>query len=451
MENTGSPETGDFVMQELQHEALISEKDSFYLSGVDGVYESRDLIPSVLHDKFISEVAKLEDVPESQRDWHPFSEEIVLDLVHPSLFCSVFGRSKVVSQKISLKDLEKTIGTGEVVTTSGKSTRWNSTKFQWLPSDVDVDKDGKVTFQSYINNLHPHEYSNLYQSISEILSCFIPMWEKTLAELVSPRPRRHSVDMYDLYESDYDGDYSDRPLKYEGTLEKFIPPPSPPLISLKNRKLQVIVKISEILLTPEKPDYGGGTWHVEGMENEGIVATAIYYWECENITESRLKFRHACEAPDYEQGDDQGVEAVYGLFNEEALNQELGGITAISQKCVTFPNIYQHQVSPFQLMDVTKPGKRKILVFFLVDPNRPILSTSVVPPQQKSWFSKEVTKSESLPIPDEIREKVVGYLDWPMTTEEAAAHRLELMEERKYFVDTTTSEVYEREFSLCEH
>ena len=28
--------------------------------------------------------------------------------------------------------------------------------------------------------------------------------------------------------------------------------------------MQVIVKLANIVLTPEKPEYGGGTWHVEG-------------------------------------------------------------------------------------------------------------------------------------------------------------------------------------------
>jgi hypothetical protein len=32
-----------------------------------------------------------------------------------------------------------------------------------------------------------------------------------------------------------------------------------------DRGLQVIVKLANIELTPEKPEYGGGTWHVEGQ------------------------------------------------------------------------------------------------------------------------------------------------------------------------------------------
>lgn len=33
----------------------------------------------------------------------------------------------------------------------------------------------------------------------------------------------------------------------------------------KESGLQVIVKFANIHLTPEKPDYEGGTWHVEGQ------------------------------------------------------------------------------------------------------------------------------------------------------------------------------------------
>jgi hypothetical protein len=32
-----------------------------------------------------------------------------------------------------------------------------------------------------------------------------------------------------------------------------------------NKNLQIIVKLANIRLTPEKPSYEGGTWHVEGQ------------------------------------------------------------------------------------------------------------------------------------------------------------------------------------------
>lgn len=61
--------------------------------------------------------------------------------------------------------------------------------------------------------------------------------------------------------------------------------------------LQIIVKMVSVELTPEKPEYPAGTWHVEGLLNERICATALYYLDSENITESSLSFRmHTSES-----------------------------------------------------------------------------------------------------------------------------------------------------------
>jgi hypothetical protein len=37
--------------------------------------------------------------------------------------------------------------------------------------------------------------------------------------------------------------------------------------------IQVIVKLATIYLSPEKPSYPGGSWHIEGQLNEHIAAT----------------------------------------------------------------------------------------------------------------------------------------------------------------------------------
>lgn len=65
--------------------------------------------------------------------------------------------------------------------------------------------------------------------------------------------------------------------------------------------IQVIVKYASIVLAPENPEYKGGVWHVEGMKNESIVASAIAYLRCDNITTSRLSFRSMVDNPHYEQ------------------------------------------------------------------------------------------------------------------------------------------------------
>ena len=79
---------------------------------------------------------------------------------------------------------------------------------------------------------------------------------------------------------------------------------------------QVIVKLASIELTPEKPKYDGGSWHLEGMLNEHIVATAIYYYDVDNITSSGIRFRHEADLDDcelqYEQDDHGPLSTVFG-------------------------------------------------------------------------------------------------------------------------------------------
>jgi hypothetical protein len=128
------------------------------------------------------------------------------------------------------------------------------------------------------------------------------------------------------------------------------------------------VKLCNIVLTPAAPQYPGGVWHVEGMRNESIVSSGFAYYDQDNIGPSQLAFRTAVAEPQNEQGDNRGVEAVYGLRNEEALVQPAGAVQTVDGRCIAFPNVLQHQVAPFALVDPSRAGHRKILVPFLVDP-----------------------------------------------------------------------------------
>lgn len=133
------------------------------------------------------------------------------------------------------------------------------------------------------------------------------------------------------------------------------------------------------------------------------------------------------------------------------MNQFLDGIVTKQDRCIVFPNIYQHQVQPFELLDKTRPGSRQILVFFLVDPQSRILSTTNVPPQQWDWaLSAGLLRGVSCRLPPELAAMMESHLDWPMRLKEAKEHRLELMSERKKSVIKLNREV-ERSFSLCEH
>ncbi|MGX1808460.1 DUF4246 domain-containing protein [Nocardia sp. NPDC055321] len=421
-----------YVLAELAYYAELRDvRTGIEVSAVDGVWQSERLIDAELTARLRAAVRVLEDVPDAELDWHPGSNGQVLDLVHPSLFCLV--RELGNSPDDIWQD------PGEQYETA------HSKKFQWLPSEVDIDAGGRVEFASYINNVHPADHRELAVVLPEVLARMRPLFERVLTDLRNPRPARIVADPWGWYEDEpVYGDYGDEDAYYDARsawYDNRVPviPDAPEFsapevpedfepVDLRGRRVQVIVKLANIHLTPDKPDYPGGSWHVEGMMNERIVSTGIYYWDSENITESCLGFRAALDDPEYQQNDDDGVRAIYGLEDEDKLNQFLGSVPTDSGRCVAFPNILQHRVAPFSLTDPTRPGHRKILAFFLVDPTHRVTSTADVPPQQP-WSPAST-----------------------MTLDQAVAFRDELMKERKFIIDDhNEEELYEREFSLCEH
>ncbi|WP_228981083.1 DUF4246 domain-containing protein [Streptomyces sp. DH12] len=431
-----------YVLAELVHYAALRDgRTGVEVSAVDGVWQSDALVDDRLASRLRDAVRVLEQVPEAERDWHPGSDGQVLDLVHPSLFCLV-------------RDVSGAPERAWRNPTDQYSKYEFSERFQWLPTDVDVSDDGDVTFRSYVNNVHPEAHRELAAVLPDLFARMRPLLENVLTDLRHPRPLRIEADPYGWYDSapayPDKSSYSDAEAHAEAVraweaaqddwwenriplipdAPVFTPPETPDesaRVDLRGRRLQVIVKLATVHLTPDKPEYPGGSWHVEGMLNERIVSTGIYYWDSENITESRLGFRAALDDPDYEQNDDNGLREVYGLENEDALNQVLGSVSTPAGRCLAFPNVLQHRVGSFRLVDPTRPGHRKILAFFLVDPSERIVSTSDVPPQQP--WSETCT----------------------MTLEQAKDYREQLMRERKFFVDEHNEQLYEREFSLCEH
>ncbi|AWT41057.1 MULTISPECIES: DUF4246 domain-containing protein [Streptomyces] len=431
-----------YVLDELAHYAALRDgRTGIEVSAVDGVWQSDALVDDKLGSRLREAVRVLEEVPEAEKDWHPGSDGQVLDLVHPSLFCLV-------------RDVSGAPERAWRNPTDRYSKHEFSERFQWLPTDVDVSDDGEVTFRSYVNNVHPEQHHELASVLPDLFARFLPLWENVLTDLRHPRPLRIEADPYGWYESEPEypdrSSYSDDEAHAEAVrvweeaqddwwenrrpvvpdAPEFTAPEVPgdsARVGLRGRRLQVIVKLASIHLTPDKPEYPGGSWHVEGMLNERIVSTGIHYFDSENITESRLSFRAALDDPHYEQNDDNGMREVYGLENEDALNQVLGSASTPEGRCLAFPNILQHRVGSFRLADPTRPGHRKILAFFLVDLSEKIVSTSDMPPQQP-WSDTST-----------------------MTLEQAKAYREELMRERKFFVDEHNEQLYEREFSLCEH
>ncbi|KAH9925048.1 uncharacterized protein BXZ73DRAFT_50116 [Epithele typhae] len=479
-----------YIFEELEYEASqLDPTTGSFATSIRGVYESRSLINSDLKAQLVRASSIFENVPDEDKDWHPYTDNQVLDLVHPSLYhirigCTLVRQLDAKTKEYVLTTLDK--DAYRLLRPDLNLLKFNdcaiSDVYQWLPTDFAVSSDGQVSPLGYINNVHPSRHRALYPAVSSIVARFVPLWERVLSDVLSPAPPQAidiNAEWYEGPAKDWDGPNSDdddetndkhwvewdRTTRWPTIPEPapFAPPPTAGRVEfpLRGRTLQVIVKLASIHLTPEKPVYPGGSWHVEGMANERVVATGLYYYAMENVAESRLAFRQRVGDGDfgtklpYENGDYKGPTVVYGLRNDDALSQALGHLVAEEYKCVAFPNVYQHFVEAFKLEDETRPGHRKILALFLVDPNVRILSTTDVPPQQQEW-AVAVAEAEALggvrKLPQELLDMIFGFTEPAlMSRKQAEEHREKLMEERSAFVEYHNEQTFEMHFAMCEH
>ncbi|KAK2748704.1 hypothetical protein FQN57_000285 [Myotisia sp. PD_48] len=475
-----TPQMIEWIIQDLHYKAQDQEALTYprvYNGDVVKFDLPRD---SNLRLKLKHAVRALENIPEAQKDYHPGSNQQVVNLVHPSLFPLVYGKSRILPDTlINLDNCLDYCGAGEIIPIPPKAdTELNprrhygypapsirltdpySRSFQWLPCNVGFTSGGYCKIATYINNLHHKDHRDLYECIELVLDEAIPLLNITLSAL-----KKGNFAFDHLRMSQWEHEFVPEHLRAGPApqttriharvrWEKKTIKPEPELYSPPNtiwsfgdkvdlirdfghRELQVIVKLANIELTPEKPEYEGGVWHVEGQLNEHICATVLYYYSTENITPSYLSFRQISNTDNHKLGGYHNqdehifIEDVYGCEQHGSSVQEVGSVLCTENRLVAFPNILQHRVEKFKLQDPSRPGHRKILALFLVDPNIRVISTANVPPQQ--WPSVHGTG----PILD---------------LEEAKELRLRLMEERKVFVVTQTAAFKEsHKFSLCEH
>lgn len=109
-------------------------------------------------------------------------------------------------------------------------------------------------------------------------------------------------------------------------------------------------------------------------------------------------------------------------------------MTTPQGRLLTFPNTLQHKVEPFELVDKSRPGHRRFLALWLVDPQYRVCSTRNVPPQQEHWWRDGLAHSDDEGL---------------MSLEEAKRLRLDLMAERTKAVETVHRGV--ETYNFCEH
>lgn len=103
---------------------------------------------------------------------------------------------------------------------------------------------------------------------------------------------------------------------------------------------------------------------------------------------------------------------------------------------ITFPNILQHQMQAVTLVDHRKPGHRKVLSLFLVDPNIRVISTANVPCQEKEVWEEALIRDDGplSKFPMELRRLVTeSSKSFPISREEAEEIRGRVQEERRRY------------------
>ncbi|KKA25905.1 hypothetical protein T310_0108 [Rasamsonia emersonii CBS 393.64] len=448
----------EWVMAELRYKTkFFQETGMVIVNDAAGVVKSDVAVTESIKKALKNAVRPLEETP-TTKDYHPRGDNKFLDLVDPSLFPLVYGRSRILQDELAgIHDCLSKIGKGEAIPIPQLEVdRTRPLWLRWLPCDVELESESRCKITSYINNLHPRRHKGLYQVIEDIISCAIPQWGLSLTAvhrtLRWEMPGRHIEYREVKYEypehleqpqqepNEDDDAFEERRWLWERE-NRVVVLPEPGTFTprdylrldlrkeFKDTGLQVIVKLANIHLTPEEPEYEGGSWHVEGQLNEHICATALLEFRQEVSFDAYGRVRY--EQEDYH----EWLQEVFGCEQGVIpLVQEIGDVLCKEGRLLTFPNVLQHRVSPFRLADPTKPGHRKILALFLVDPNIRIISTANVPPQQDEWWREEIRRHKLLGmLPTELQEQVLDELDFPLRMEEAEALRLALLDDRKAF------------------
>ena len=396
----------------------------------DGVAYVDGAVPPELVAALHADIDRL--IAVEPEDYHPGSGTRVRDLVHPSLFPYVQGRSVRQTAAAPAAAAPATPAAPEK-RRSGRQPaappatavaapaapeydrfgrKYEASRYQWLPTPFHIDEHGGVTIPTYINNLSRERHPDTYTHLSSLFALALPYIESVVGY----------VDRTTFYDDSIDDGVRDHDKEKEMAARENAGAPVPPT-SLRGRDLLVIPKIVEYQLQPGGEAHEG-VWHVEGMSHEHIVATCVYVLSRDAALEGGdLLFKRAytfAEGSTLFWNVPQDRPTAFNDMVEEG-TIPIGRVPTPAGRLLVFPNSHIHKLTKLAIATAVREAqRRRVIVFWIVDPAvTDMPSTRDVAPQQESVFSRE----------------------------EALAMRLELMEERKRHKQNLNV----RAVSLCEH
>ncbi len=379
----------------------------------EGIALADSILPETLHQNLTRDIDDL--VEKKGINNQPYSNEIMSELVDPGLYPFIRGKSLVVQHQVMPP--EKLVSTKYQIETPDTDF-WGrayeaGAKYQWLPTYFKVEEDGTCSISDYINDLVPKSrFESLYSSIEQLFSHALPLIESTVSYARIARQRiRHSSGYSDIR-------YDDNPIE---------PIEENPYF-LRGKRIQVVTKIVDYKLN-QGQTYEG-FWHTEGMSHEEVIATAAYYiYRDDDIVGGDVLFKRAFH----------NDEARYIYSNIDQMRHRyidrvildglvpLGKVETLPKRLLVFPNSHVCKVTEITNQSASFNSslhgrKRRVVVFYIINPEKRIISTREVPPQQEELggsMSRENARAHKVEV---IKERMNARQDW--NVREIPLHRL---------------------------
>ncbi|KAL8906012.1 MAG: hypothetical protein Q9207_002297 [Kuettlingeria erythrocarpa] len=417
----------EWCLQEVRDRVVPFRQHQFLPALDHGINKSDTVIGPALSTALQRSLKRLERVSKQDKTYGPQAAQTMI--VDPCLYPLRFGLTKYYSSpmssftdciRLSGKGMSRNLISPKENGTLDERSSYKiknafSLRYQMLPCDVHFKEEtGKARIASYIENVHPLLDRDVYTAANKLLTTFIPMLNSTLIAVktsqlfyprIDPEKRTSRENLPDPEPGPY---RSCESRLRSGKLIKDGKLPTSIRVDLQKEfwdiGIQAVIQVSSVDLDQERPEYPGEDWHVQDLMSLNSLTRTT-----------------------------KETEEVYGVEDLKPAIQELGSVIIREGRVISFPNVFQTKINPIKLYDSTKPGHLKMFVMHLIDPNRRIMSTSMVPCQRRDWWAREIRQKVPVlrRLPMEIFDHIIDMGDdFPVSSIKAEEMREEMMHER---------------------